>query len=93
MKQKREDNTEYSNRLLSQTYKDAKSIATPSHPKKLYIECLKNSSYWHHYSASTGFDIDEMAMLACKNIGCSINYCGLMKVQYENEWEGSSDCT
>ena len=93
MHQKETGNTEHSNKILKMTYKDARSIATPSHPKKQYTECLKNSSYWHHYSASQSFDIDDMAMLACKNIGCAINYCSLMKVQYENEWEGSSDCT
>ena len=33
-----------------------------------------------------------MAMYACKNIGCAINYCGTVKMSTPSLWEGSSDC-
>ena len=68
-----------SNRLLKQTYQDAKSLAPAKHPKALYVECLKNSASWRAYSASPNFTIDDLAMYACKNVGCAINYCGLVK--------------
>ena len=63
------------NRLLKQTYKDAAELAPYKHPKALYVECLKNSASWHAYSASERFTIDDLAMYACKNVGCAINYC------------------
>ena len=80
------------NLLLKQTYIDAKSIASDKHPKALYLECLKNSSFWHHYSASPDFSVDDMVMYVCKDIGCALNYCGLVKKSYPDLWEGSSDC-
>ena len=91
-KERLKGNSEQSNRLLKQTYQDAAELKKPSHPKKLYIECLKNSTYWHHYSSSDSFSIDDMAMLACKNVGCAINYCSLQKQSLESDWAGSSDC-
>ena len=91
-KMRKAGNSEQSNRLLRQTYEDAAELKSPDHPKKLYIECLKNSTYWHHYSSSSSFSIDDMAMLACKNVGCAINYCSLQKQSYESDWQGSSDC-
>ena len=33
-----------------------------------------------------------MAMYACKNIGCALNYCSLVKMGQPSDWEGSSDC-
>ncbi len=48
---------------------DAKSLASDKHPKALYYECLKNSSYWHHYAASSKLSIDDLAMIVCKDIG------------------------
>ena len=32
-------------------------------------------------------------MYACKNVGCAINYCSLVKMSYESDWKGSSDCS
>ena len=81
------------NRILVETEKSARELAPPKHPKELYIECLKNSAEWRHYSASAEFTIDDLAMYACKNVGCAINYCGLIKTGVESEWRGSSDCT
>ena len=34
-----------------------------------------------------------MAMMVCRDLGCEINYCSLVKKSYVTEWEGSSDCT
>ena len=31
-------------------------------------------------------------MYACKNVGCALNYCGLVKMGWPSDWEGSSDC-
>ena len=77
---------------MKQTYQDAKAIAPAKHPKALYIECLKNSAEWRAYSASPSFSIDDLAMYACKNIGCAINYCSLVKQSIPSDWQGSSDC-
>ena len=80
------------NRILKQTYEDAKEIASRKHPKYLYVECLKNSAEWHSYSASESFSVADMAMYACKNVGCALNYCSLVKMGWPSDWEGSSDC-
>lgn len=32
-------------------------------------------------------------MIICKDLGCELNYCGLIKKSLPMEWEGSSDCT
>ena len=83
---------EEQNRLLKQTKKDAGEIATRKNPKWFYVECLKNAGEWRTYSASETFSIDDMAMYACKNVGCAINYCSAVKIGSPQEWEGSSDC-
>ena len=69
-----------------------KARASDKHPKELYTECLKNSAYWHHYSASEKLSVDDLAMILCRDIGCEINYCLLIKKGQPMEWEGSSDC-
>ena len=56
------------------------------------MECLKNSAEWRAYSASETFTMDDMAMYACKNVGCALNYCSLVKMGWPSDWEGSSDC-
>jgi len=33
-----------------------------------------------------------MSAIICKDIGCMMNYCGLLKKSYAMEWEESSDC-
>ena len=80
------------NKVLKQTYEDAAELAPRKHPKYLYVECLKNSQEWHSYSASESFSVADMAMYACKNVGCALNYCGLVKMGWPSDWEGSSDC-
>ena len=32
-------------------------------------------------------------MLVCKDVGCLVNYCSLIKMDYPSMWQGSSDCT
>ena len=43
--------------------------------------------------ATPGYSVEDMSMLVCKDVGCAVNYCGLLKMDYPSEWEGSSDCT
>jgi hypothetical protein len=92
-KKKTDANTYLSNKLWKQTWEDMRSIKSDTHPKALYIECLKNSTYLHHYAASDKLSIDDLAMLVCKDLGCEINYCSLIKKSVPMEWEGSSDCS
>ena len=62
-------------------------------PKALYIECLKNSSYWRHYSASDKISVRDLAMMVCKDIGCEINYCQLVKFnKVQSEAEPEREC-
>ncbi len=90
---RRSETPDEKNLLLKKTYEDAKSLKTRTHPKALYIECLKNSPFWRHYSASDKFTEDDMSMYLCKNIGCAINYCGLVKMDFKALWENSGDCS
>ena len=80
------------NKLLKQTYEDAASIASRKHPKYLYVECLRNGAEWRSYSAAESFGVADMAMYACKNVGCAVNYCSLVKMGWPSDWTGSSDC-
>jgi hypothetical protein len=80
------------NLIMEQTEKDAKSIKRDTHPKELYQQCLRNTTYWHHYSARPGLPVEDMSMIVCKDLGCEINYCSLVKQSLPSEWEGSSDC-
>ena len=81
-----------SNKLWKQTYEDSQSIKSDKHPKALYVECLSNNSYIRHYAAQKDILIDDMTAMICKDTGCLVNYCGLLKKSYPSEWEGSSDC-
>lgn len=81
------------NKILKITYEDAKSLASRKHPKYLYVECLKQSNNWRAYAATSSYTIEDMSMLVCKDIGCAVNYCSLVKMDQPSLWEGSSDCT
>ena len=70
-----------------------KSIKSDTHPKELYAQCLKFSPYWHHVAASPKIGINDIAMIVCRELGCEMNYCGLLKKSVPSEWEGSSDCS
>ena len=71
-KKRKANSSEELNKILKITKKDAEDLAQRKHPKALYHECLKNSSFWHHYSASDKFTVDDMAMLVCKDLGKNI---------------------
>ena len=91
---KKQDGNSFNTQLIWKTTKDdVKAFASDKHPKALYAECLKNTQFWHHYAASPKISIDDLTMMVCRDLGCEINYCGLIKKSYVTEWEGSSDCT
>ncbi len=92
-KKKQESNPFNSNLIWKTTMQDVKDFASDKHPKALYYECLKNTQFWHHYAASPKLSIDDLAMMVCKDLGCEVNYCGLLKKSVPMEWEGSSDCS
>lgn len=80
-----------SNKIFKQTFEDMKSIQSDKHPKALYTECLSNNAYWRHFTAADSLSVDDLAMVLCKNVGCDLNYCGLIKKSYSSDWKGSSD--
>ena len=80
------------NKIMAVTKADVEELAPRKHPKALYVECLKNATEWHSYAASPTFSVADMAMYACKNIGCALNFCSLQKMGSVMDWEGSSDC-
>ena len=61
-------------RIVKYTYEDAAELAPWKHAKALYIEYLKIFTEWHSYSVSKSFSVADMAMYACKNIGCALKY-------------------
>ena len=58
-----------------------RSIAPDKHPKDLYTRCLGNNNYWRHYANNSKLTVDDLSMILCKDIGCDLNYCGLIKVR------------
>ena len=86
-------NPQNTNLIWKTTMEDVKAYASDKHPKALYAECLKNTQFWHHYAASPKISVDDLAMMVCRDLGCAINYCSLIKKSYVTEWENSSDCT
>ena len=58
----------------------------------MYFECMNNNSYMHHYAAQSDLLVDDMTAIICKDMGCLVNYCGLLKKSYPSDWEKSSDC-
>jgi len=53
---------------------------------------MKNNPFMHHYAAQKDLLVDDMAAIICKDVGCMVSYCGLLKKSYVMEWEESSDC-
>ena len=72
------------NKLLDSPYPDV-----AKHPKALYIECLRLSKAWRGFAAAESWSIEDMAMLVCKDVGCAVNYCSLVK---NTVWDAGSDC-
>ena len=92
-KQKVDAGTPYGgNKLWKQTIKDSQEIRSDIHPKGLYIECMKNDANTRHFSSQKDLDVETMSAFLCKDMGCVVNYCGLLKKSYSMEWENSSDC-
>ena len=46
----------------------------------------------HHYAAQKDITVEDMSAIICKDLGCLVNYCGLLQKSYPMEWENSSDC-
>ncbi|CAI2365336.1 unnamed protein product [Moneuplotes crassus] len=90
---RREDNPYVSNKLWKQTWEDMNSIKSDKHPKELYTECISNNAYWRFYTSGNNLTVDDLAMALCKNQGCDLNYCGLIKKSIPSDWRGSSDCS
>ena len=44
------------------------------------------------YAAQEDLLVEDMTAILCKDLGCMVNYCGLLKQSYVTEWENSSDC-
>ena len=60
------------------------------HPRVGYVECLRDASFWHRYIKTDQFGPEDMAMWACKDIGCSLNFYAQMKmVKPDEKWQGS----
>lgn len=91
--QRKENNPYLSGKLWKQTWEDMESIKSDKHPKELYTECLSNNPYWRFHTAQAGLTVDDLAMALCKNVGCDLNYCGLIKKSIPSDWKGSSDCS
>ncbi len=68
-RKKVEDNPYLSGKLWKQTWKDMKSLAGPKHPKALYAECLKQSTYWDYYASDNKLSVDDLAMIVCRDLG------------------------
>lgn len=90
---RKEDNPYLSSKIWKQTWEDMESIKSDKHPKDLYTECLSNNPYWRYYTNNSNLSVDDLAMALCKDVGCDLNYCGLIKKSIPSDWKGSSDCT
>ena len=44
-------------------------------------------------AAQKDLPVDDMAMIVCRDKGCFLNYCGLVKKSVESEWKNSGDCS
>lgn len=89
---KQEANPFNTNKIWTQTIKDVNAIRTDKHPKEMYSECLKNSGYWNLYAGNPLLSTDNMAMILCRDIGCEIVYCSLLKKSVPME-HTNSDCS
>ena len=57
-----------------------------------YLRCLRDSAFWHRYSKTECFGADDVAMWACKDHGCALNFYGQIKLkQTGEEWPGSKN--
>ncbi len=55
-----------------------------------YLRCLRDSVFWHRYSKTECFGPADVAMWACKDLGCALNFYGQIRLKKTNEdWIGS----
>lgn len=74
--------------VLKRTFDDKKEKIPVMHFKALYYECLKGSLDLKLWSMSDELSVDDMALLACRDVGCELNYCTTsMTDQYEKPFE------
>ena len=78
-KQRTDKNYLQENKLWKQTYKDSQEIRSNKHPKALYHDCMANNSYMHKYASQSDLMMEDMTAILCKDLGCMVNYCGLLK--------------
>ena len=74
--------------------KEEAALINKEHPKDRYLKCLRDSALWHRYIKTDSFGEYDMAMWACKDLGCAINYYQQVKFFHPNEhWPGSANAT
>ena len=57
-----------------------------------YLRCLRDSVFWHRYMKTESFGADDVAMWACKDHGCALNFYGQIRVNKRGEhWPGSQN--
>lgn len=63
------------NPLIENTYNEKRAIAPNKHFKELYAICLKGSLDLKLWEISDDLTVDDMGLLACRDVGCELNYC------------------
>ncbi len=83
-----DENAKNMNKILKRTFDDKKDKIPTKHFKELYAECLKGSLDLVVWGSSKDLTVDDMAMLACRDVGCELNYCQTsMTDPYEKPFE------
>lgn len=73
---KRNDlNKDNTHPVLAQTYEDMKANLPMQHPKVIYAECLKGALFLNQWAQSDSLELEDMAMLICRDTGCELTYC------------------
>lgn len=80
------------NPILKNSYQEKIDKAPNKHFKDLYFECLKGSLDIKQWQLSPDLTIDDMALLACRDIGCDLNYCTTSMLDpYEKPFNNCND--
>jgi hypothetical protein len=86
------ENAKNHNRLLTQTFQDKEDKAPKSMDfKSMYQECIKGSAELKLWGSSSNLTVDDMAVLACRDTGCELNYCQT-SLHDPHEWKTFKDC-
>lgn len=76
------------NPVLKKTFDDKKENVPVKHFKERYWECLRGSLDIKSWERSDDLSVDDMGMLACRDVGCELNYCQTsMTDPYESPFE------